>query len=118
MPGIGSQVNLEDVGFTYRKRQPRDNLMATMMIAGFVEEQARQNEHATKQDEQLSLLMASTLKQVIIHLPHHIARAQVSTQIHPSPTPLIPPKLLPYCLDISSSSSLSLSLKMAFTILF
>ncbi|GLT28459.1 hypothetical protein SLA2020_033930 [Shorea laevis] len=41
MPGIGSQVNLEDVGFTYRKKQPRDNLIATMMIADFVEEQAR-----------------------------------------------------------------------------
>ncbi|GKV46271.1 hypothetical protein SLEP1_g53266 [Rubroshorea leprosula] len=28
-------------------------------------------------------------------LPQHIARAPVSAQIHPSPTTLIPPKLLP-----------------------
>ncbi|GKV26099.1 hypothetical protein SLEP1_g35452 [Rubroshorea leprosula] len=40
MPGIGSQVNPEDVGFSYRKRPPRDNLMPTMMMFDFVEEQA------------------------------------------------------------------------------
>ncbi|GKV38554.1 hypothetical protein SLEP1_g46452 [Rubroshorea leprosula] len=53
MPGIGSQVNPEDVGFSYRKRPPRDNLMAAMMMSDFVEEQAHHTEVVAKQTEEL-----------------------------------------------------------------
>ncbi|GLT41837.1 hypothetical protein SLA2020_158720 [Shorea laevis] len=44
MLGIGSQVNPEMVGFTYRKRQPRENLMAAMMMSDYNETQTKQNE--------------------------------------------------------------------------
>ncbi|GLT28122.1 hypothetical protein SLA2020_030780 [Shorea laevis] len=60
MLGIGSQINPEDVGFTYKKRQPRDNLMATLMMSDFVEEQARQNELVAKQNEELERLCCNT----------------------------------------------------------
>ncbi|GKV11850.1 hypothetical protein SLEP1_g23069 [Rubroshorea leprosula] len=39
MPGIGSQVNPEMVGFTYKKRQPRENLIAALMAFDYKETQ-------------------------------------------------------------------------------
>ncbi|GKU95996.1 hypothetical protein SLEP1_g9280 [Rubroshorea leprosula] len=64
MLGIGSQVNPKNVGFTHRKRQPRDNLMVVMMMSDFAEEQARRNEELKRQRQQIAL-MQQQLAQMI-----------------------------------------------------
>ncbi|GKV18334.1 hypothetical protein SLEP1_g28733 [Rubroshorea leprosula] len=56
MPGIDSQVNLEMVGFTYRKRQPRENFIATLMVSDYKEAQAKDHEELERQCQQIALM--------------------------------------------------------------
>ncbi|GLU05142.1 hypothetical protein SLE2022_222580 [Rubroshorea leprosula] len=56
MPGIGSQVNPEMVGFTYRKRQPRENLIAALMASDYEETQAKDHEELERQCQQIALM--------------------------------------------------------------
>ncbi|GKU96446.1 hypothetical protein SLEP1_g9679 [Rubroshorea leprosula] len=53
MPGSGSQVNLEMVGFTYKKRQPRENLIAALMASDY-EELERQCQQIALMQQQLA----------------------------------------------------------------
>ncbi|GKU88741.1 hypothetical protein SLEP1_g2970 [Rubroshorea leprosula] len=56
MPGIGTQVNPEMVGFTYRKRQPRENLIAALMASDYEETQAKYHEELERQRQQIALM--------------------------------------------------------------
>ncbi|GKV48029.1 hypothetical protein SLEP1_g54868 [Rubroshorea leprosula] len=56
MPTIGSQVNPEMVGFTYRKRQPRENLIATLMASDYEETQAKDHDELERQRQQIALM--------------------------------------------------------------
>ncbi|GKU85927.1 hypothetical protein SLEP1_g526 [Rubroshorea leprosula] len=56
MPGIGSQVNPEIVGFTYRKRQPPENLIAALMASDYEEIQAKDHEELERQRQQIALM--------------------------------------------------------------
>ncbi|GKV07127.1 hypothetical protein SLEP1_g18929 [Rubroshorea leprosula] len=56
MPGIGSQVNPEMVGFTYRKRQPQENLIAALMASDYEETQAKDHEELERQCQQIALM--------------------------------------------------------------
>ncbi|GKV02711.1 hypothetical protein SLEP1_g15108 [Rubroshorea leprosula] len=56
MLGIGSQVNPEMVGFTYRKRQPRENLIAALMASDYEETQAKDHEELERQRQQIALM--------------------------------------------------------------
>ncbi|GKV16756.1 hypothetical protein SLEP1_g27350 [Rubroshorea leprosula] len=44
MPGIDLQVNLEELGFTYRKRQPKGNSYMSLMLSDMAEKQAKDRE--------------------------------------------------------------------------
>ncbi|GKV48031.1 hypothetical protein SLEP1_g54870 [Rubroshorea leprosula] len=44
MPGIGSHVNPEELGFTYRKRQPKGNSYMSLMLSDMAEKQAKDRE--------------------------------------------------------------------------
>ncbi|GKV13440.1 hypothetical protein SLEP1_g24445 [Rubroshorea leprosula] len=48
MLGIGSQLNPEELGFTYRKQQPKGNSYVSLMILDLVEKQAKDREAMQK----------------------------------------------------------------------
>ncbi|GKV48188.1 hypothetical protein SLEP1_g55015 [Rubroshorea leprosula] len=56
MLGISSQVNPEMVGFTYRKRQPRENLIVALMASDYEETQAKDHEELERQCQQIALM--------------------------------------------------------------
>ncbi|GKV07111.1 hypothetical protein SLEP1_g18914 [Rubroshorea leprosula] len=56
MLGIGSQVNPKMVGFTYRKRQPRENLIAALMAFDYEETQVKDHEELERQRQQIALM--------------------------------------------------------------
>ncbi|GKU92940.1 hypothetical protein SLEP1_g6593 [Rubroshorea leprosula] len=56
MLGIGSQVNPEMVGFTYKKRQPQENLIAALMASDYEETQAKDHEELERQRQQIALM--------------------------------------------------------------
>ncbi|GKU90511.1 hypothetical protein SLEP1_g4500 [Rubroshorea leprosula] len=56
MLGIGSQVNPKMVGFTYKKRQPQENLIAALMASNYEEIQAKDHEELERQRQQIALM--------------------------------------------------------------
>ncbi|GKU89703.1 hypothetical protein SLEP1_g3806 [Rubroshorea leprosula] len=56
MPRIGSQVNPEMVGFTYRKRQPQENLITALMVSDYEETRAKDHEELERQRQQIALI--------------------------------------------------------------
>ncbi|GKV40200.1 hypothetical protein SLEP1_g47869 [Rubroshorea leprosula] len=62
MPGIGSQVNPEMVGFTYKKRQPRENLIVALMASDYEETQAKDHEELERQRQQIALMQQQLAK--------------------------------------------------------
>ncbi|GKV52297.1 hypothetical protein SLEP1_g58887 [Rubroshorea leprosula] len=81
MPGIGSQVNQKMVGFTYRKRQPRENLIAPLMVFDYEEAQAKHHEELERQCQQIALMQQqlANMTQAQNNMSQTIAQFVVAT---------------------------------------